>query len=165
MTMPLHEEHTEPGAQHVASANQQGASENQQAASNDQQAATQSSAELIQEVIFVAQDMGARYKKQLSMSSELVQREWHLSLRALMMAVAGMLFLVIVGSLIWLALNGLVAILLLELNIHIAIISVLILLLNMLTAAALFGLIRKLLSQVGFKRSWSAITMSNPSSS
>jgi hypothetical protein len=147
MTMPLNEEHVE--------------SSEQQVASDEQQAASQSSAELIQEVIVVAQDMGARYKKQLGMSAELVQREWHLSLRALLMAVAGILFLVIVGSIIWLGLNGLLALILIKLNVQMAIIVVLLVLLNTLTAAALIVLIRKLLAQVGFKRSWSAITMSN----
>lgn len=147
MTMPLNEEHVE--------------SSQQQVASDEQHAASQSSAELIQEVFVVAQDMGARYKKQLGVSAELVQREWHLSLKALLMAVAGTLFLVIVGAIIWLGLNGLIALVLIKLNVQMVIIVFLLVLLNTLTAIGLILIIRKLLAQVGFKRSWSAITMSN----
>lgn len=125
----------------------------------EQQAET-TSVDLVKEIMTAATDAAERYKQQLLLGKALAGREWRLSMRALVLVMAGVLLLVAVSSTVWITINVVLAMSMVKLGIHWAFISVAIMLLNLLAMFGIVTTIRALLKQVSLGKSWSAITMS-----
>ena len=106
-----------------------------------------------------ATDAVERYKQQLLLGKALAGREWRLSMRALVLVLAGVLLLVVVSSTIWITINVVLALSMFKLGIHWAWISTAMMLLNIGALVGIVSTVRALLKQVSLGRSWSAITM------
>lgn len=116
-------------------------------------------ADLVKEIITAATDTVERYKQQLLLGKALAGREWRLSMRALVLVLAGVLLLVAVSSTIWITINVVLALSMFKLDIHWALISTAVVVLNVGAMWGIVSTIRSLLKQVSLDRSWSAITM------
>ncbi|MFT6899206.1 MAG: hypothetical protein ACJA13_003639 [Paraglaciecola sp.] len=135
---------------------------------NDQTSEQQtgsSSVDLVTQIIIAATDAVERYKQQLLLGKALAGREWRLSMRALVLVMAGVLLLVVVSSTIWITINVVLALSMFKLGIHWAWISTAMVLLNVGVLVGIVSTIRALLKQVSMGRSWSAITMNMQQSS
>jgi len=129
---------------------------------NDQSSEQQTespSVDLVTQIIIAATDAVERYKQQLLLGKALAGREWRLSVRALLLVLAGVLLFVAVISTIWIIINVVLALSLFKLGIHWAWISTAVMFLNVGAIFVIVSTIRALLKQVSLGRSWSAITM------
>ncbi|MFT7314679.1 MAG: Flp pilus assembly protein TadB, partial [Paraglaciecola sp.] len=88
---------------------------------NDQSSEQQTespSVDLVTQIIVAATDAVERYKQQLLLGKALAGREWRLSVRALLLVLAGLLLFVAVISTIWIIINVVLALSLFKLGIH-----------------------------------------------
>ncbi|WP_158771121.1 hypothetical protein [Paraglaciecola sp. L1A13] len=116
--------------------------------------------DLIKEMMGAATDAGQRYQRQFSLAKTLMGREWKLSARALLLVMTGVLLLTAVGATLWLTLNAMLALGLVQLGLHWAWVGSSILLLNGLVLWGLIATIRALLRHISFSRAWEALTLS-----
>ncbi|MFQ3234957.1 MAG: hypothetical protein ACI9C4_000510 [Paraglaciecola sp.] len=129
---------------------------------NDQtseQPSESSPVDLVTQIIIAATDTVERYKQQFLLGKALAGREWRLSIRALVLVLAGVLLLVAVSSTIWITINVVLALSMFKLGVHWAWISTAMMLLNAGVIVGIVRTVRVLLKQVSLGRSWSAITM------
>lgn len=108
-----------------------------------------------------ATDAGQRYQRQFSLAKTLMGREWKLSARALLLVMTGVLLLTAVGATLWLTINAMLALGLVQLGLHWAWVGSSILLLNGLVLWGLIATIRALLRHISFSRAWDALTLSS----
>lgn len=119
-----------------------------------------SSVDLVKEIMTAAADAAERYKQQLLLGKALAGREWRLSVRALVLVLAGVLLLVAVSSTVWITINVVLALSMFKLGINWALISAAVMLLNVVAMYGIVSTIRTLLQHVSLGKSWAAITMS-----
>ncbi|WP_339771775.1 hypothetical protein [uncultured Paraglaciecola sp.] len=117
--------------------------------------------DLIKEMMGAATDAGQRYQRQFSLAKTLMGREWKLSARALLLVMTGVLLLTAVGATLWLTINAMLALGLVQLGLHWAWVGSSILLLNGLVLWGLIATIRALLRHISFSRAWDALTLSS----
>ena len=97
-------------------------------------------------------------KQKWALRSELVSQEWHLSQRAFTVAFCLSLSMVVVGSGIWVMVNGLVFTLMLDAGVRTWATILIILLSNLLLVMYLWRNLKRSMRRIGFSRSWASIT-------
>lgn len=121
---------------------------------------SQQHVELIKEVIGAATDAGKRYQRQLSLAKTLAGREWKLSARAMVLVLIGVLLLTAVSATLWITLNAMLALGLIQLNVHWVLVGSGVILLNAAVAWGIVITIKALLKHVSLSGAWDALTLS-----
>lgn len=126
---------------------------------------SQQHGELIKEIIGAATDAGKRYQRQLSLAKTLAGREWKLSARAMVLVLIGVLLLTAVSATLWITLNAMLALGLIQLNVHWVWVGSGVILLNAAVALGIVMTIKALLKHVSLSRAWDALTLSGTKAS
>jgi hypothetical protein len=121
---------------------------------------SQQHVELIKEIIGAATDAGKRYQRQLSLAKTLAGREWKLSARAMVLVLIGVLLLTAVSATLWITLNAMLALGLIQLNVHWVWVGGGVILLNAAVAWGIVITIKALLKHVSLSGAWDALTLS-----
>ncbi|GAC26184.1 hypothetical protein WNY77_20395 [Paraglaciecola mesophila] len=122
---------------------------------------SQQHVELIKEIIGAATDAGKRYQRQLSLAKTLAGRECKLSARAMVLVLIGVLLLTAVSATLWITLNAMLALGLIQLNVHWVWVGSGVILLNAAVALGIVITIKALLKHVSLSRAWDALTLSS----
>ena len=111
-----------------------------------------------QQLVTVAAQLLQAEQRKWALRVNLLGKEWQLSLRAVAVGFCLALGMVIVGSVIWITLNLSIGAALLNAGFAWWSIGLGIMLINAAILLGLWNLMRRVMSQIGFSRSWASLT-------